>query len=167
MQEGGETALPIAEPLDWARQVGDKRGRSRCARNGTLAVAPRRGDALLFWDMLPGGREVCRRSLHASCPTLKGTKWTATKWLHNRPYGFQGYDPLKLAARCADRKPTCRMLAAEGACDARPEEMLGLRGACRRTCGDCEDCADASDLICLRRNLRSLRAQRKAAGLIT
>jgi hypothetical protein len=29
--------------------------------------------------MLPDGRHVDRRSLHASCPTFKGTKWTATK----------------------------------------------------------------------------------------
>lgn len=160
---GGETALPIAEPLDWARQVGDKGGRSECARNGTLAVFPRRGDALLFWDMLPDGRTVCRRSLHASCPTLAGTKFTATKWIHNGPYGYEGYDALKLAARCADQKPGCRLLAEEGACDDRPNEMIGLLGQCRLACGDCVECAE-SDLLCLRRNLRSQRAARKAAG---
>ncbi len=54
-------------------------GRSACAVNGTLAVWPKKGDALLFWDMMPDGQTVDRRSLHASCPTLKGTKWTATK----------------------------------------------------------------------------------------
>lgn len=56
-----------------------REGRSACANNGTLAVVPNKGDALLFWDMLPDGKTVDRRSLHSSCPTLKGTKWTATK----------------------------------------------------------------------------------------
>lgn len=36
-----------------------------------MAVVPRRGDALLFWDMHPNGTEVDRASLHASCPTIK------------------------------------------------------------------------------------------------
>ena len=45
------------------------------------------GDVLLFWDMEPGGREPDRHALHASCPTFSGTKWTATKWIHNTPYG--------------------------------------------------------------------------------
>jgi hypothetical protein len=36
-----------------------------------MAVIPRRGDALLFWDMHPNGTDVDRASLHASCPTIK------------------------------------------------------------------------------------------------
>ncbi|KAF8069685.1 P4H3 [Scenedesmus sp. PABB004] len=83
------------------------RGAGACAANGSgLAVVPRRGDALLFWDMHVDGRAVDRSSLHASCPTLKGTKWTATKWIHNRPYGA-GYDPLKQAAACDDKRNDC------------------------------------------------------------
>jgi hypothetical protein len=78
VEEGGETALPIAIPIDPKRQSKPS-GLSKCGANGTLAVIPRKGDALLFWDMLPDGKRVDRRSLHASCPTLKGTKWTATK----------------------------------------------------------------------------------------
>jgi hypothetical protein len=42
-----------------------------CAKKGTMAVVPNKGDALLFWDMLPNGQQVDRRALHASCPTLK------------------------------------------------------------------------------------------------
>lgn len=43
-----------------------------CAKKGTgMAVVPRKGDALLFWDMHLDGRTVDRASLHASCPTLK------------------------------------------------------------------------------------------------
>lgn len=49
---------------------------------------PKKGDTLLFWDMHPDGKNVDRHALHASCPTYKGEKWTATKWyvhtLHGR-----------------------------------------------------------------------------------
>ncbi len=75
-------------------------------------------------------------------------------------YGHS-YDPLKIAAKCADLKPDCPALAAAGACDARPREMLGLTGQCRRSCEDCVDCA-ADDVVCLRKNVRSQRARRRA-----
>lgn len=39
--------------------------------------------------------------------SLQGTKWTATKWIHNRPYGT-GFDPLKLAAECKDTAHNCK-----------------------------------------------------------
>jgi hypothetical protein len=42
-----------------------------CVAKGTMAVVPRRGDALLFWDMHPNGTDVDRASLHASCPTIQ------------------------------------------------------------------------------------------------
>ncbi|KAI8464744.1 MAG: hypothetical protein J3K34DRAFT_105036, partial [Monoraphidium minutum] len=140
-------------------QLARKEGLSACGRNGTLAVIPNKGDALLFWDMKPDGQAVDRRSLHASCPTLKGTKWTATKWIHNKPYGTD-YNPLQEAAKCADLKPDCKARAAAGECDGAPAKMLGLAGECRRACNDCDDC-DATDLICLRRNMRSQRLRRK------
>jgi hypothetical protein len=37
-----------------------------------MAIAPKKGDALLFWDMHVDGKTVDRASLHASCPTIKG-----------------------------------------------------------------------------------------------
>jgi len=154
--EGGETSLPLATPIDWDKQRMKKP--SECAKKGTMAVVPNKGDALLFWDMLPNGQQVDRRALHASCPTLKGTKWTATKWLHNRPYGY-GYDPLKKAAECTDVDKNCKELVAQGKCDSDPVNMLGLTGKCRKSCEDCVDCA-ADDIICLRKNMRSQRLQR-------
>jgi prolyl 4-hydroxylase len=78
VEEGGETSLPLAELIDPKRQLLVRP--SECAKKGTLAVRPKKGDALLFWDILPDGKVVDRAALHASCPTLKGTKWTATKW---------------------------------------------------------------------------------------
>jgi len=76
------------------------------------------------------------------------------------PYGL-GYDPLSIAARCEDLKPDCKEMAGKGLCDTNAREMTGLTGQCRRSCRDCVDCA-AGDLICLRKNMRSLRARRRA-----
>eukprot|EP00775_Hariotina_reticulata_P009877 gene9877-10035_t len=153
--EGGETTLPLGTPIDADRQ--NLANPSECALKGSMAIAPKKGDALLFWDMHVDGKTVDRASLHASCPTLKGTKWTCTKWIHNKPYGA-GFDALKQAAECRDRSPECPKLAAEGQCDT-DTSLLGLTGRCRRSCDDCVDCAD-SDIICLRRNMRSLRVLR-------
>lgn len=46
-------------------------GLSPCATKNGIAVKPVKGDALLFFDMEPNGRDVSRASMHASCPTLK------------------------------------------------------------------------------------------------
>ncbi|WP_373531805.1 2OG-Fe(II) oxygenase [Vampirovibrio sp.] len=50
-----------------------------------IQVAPNKGDAILFYNLLPDG-EVDRQSLHASLPVLAGEKWVATKWVRERPY---------------------------------------------------------------------------------
>ncbi|GFR44544.1 hypothetical protein Agub_g5815 [Astrephomene gubernaculifera] len=83
---GGETAFPLGVPIDEARQGVEGRGYSECAGRSGIAVRPRKGDVLLFWDLEPDGQQPDRHNLHASCPTFAGgTKWTATKWIHNRP----------------------------------------------------------------------------------
>ena len=56
---------------------------SACARRG-LAVKPMRGDALVFYGLTPDGQQDLS-SLHGSCPTLKGEKWSATLWIHTHP----------------------------------------------------------------------------------
>jgi prolyl 4-hydroxylase len=49
------------------------------------AIHPVRGDAILFYNMLPDGA-VDRMSLHASLPVEAGEKWVATKWMRERVY---------------------------------------------------------------------------------
>eukprot|EP00884_Botryococcus_braunii_P010199 jgi/Botrbrau1/19180/Bobra.0077s0088.2 len=78
-EEGGETVFPTAE----TKVSGE--GWSDCARAG-LAVKARKGDALLFYGMTPDG-DLDPHSLHGSCPTLKGEKWSATKWIHVGEFG--------------------------------------------------------------------------------
>ncbi len=53
-------------------------GFSECAMK-SLAVRPKKGDAVLFWSLRTDG-SLDRGSMHGSCPVLKGTKWAATKW---------------------------------------------------------------------------------------
>jgi prolyl 4-hydroxylase len=62
-EDGGETYFPEAD----------------------LKIAPVRGDALLFYNVLPDGA-IDRLSLHASLPVTAGEKWVATKWIREREY---------------------------------------------------------------------------------
>jgi prolyl 4-hydroxylase len=92
VQRGGETIFPDAEPaslepaaaarLDAATDAGKL---SACAADAPLAVRPRKGDALLFYSVTPGG-EPDGASLHASCPVEEGVKWSATRWIREGPF---------------------------------------------------------------------------------
>ena len=44
-----------------------------------------KGDALMFYSLHPDG-SLDPTSMHGSCPTLKGDKWSATKWIHVGPF---------------------------------------------------------------------------------
>jgi prolyl 4-hydroxylase len=82
-EEGGETVFPDAEK----KVAGDEW--SECALKG-MAVKAIRGDAVMFFSLNTDGTED-PTSLHGSCPTLKGEKWSATKWIHVGP--TTGYGP--------------------------------------------------------------------------
>ena len=72
-EEGGETAFPHGEWLDEGVQTAG-RTFSECAARGP-AAHPRKGDAVLFWDMVPSGDKLDRYSMHSGCPVIKGIKW--------------------------------------------------------------------------------------------
>lgn len=50
-----------------------------------ISVKPEKGDAILFYNVLPDGG-VDRLSLHASLPVIAGEKWVSTKWVRERAY---------------------------------------------------------------------------------
>ena len=87
VEEGGETVFPRGTPLGGAapEKSGVTQGNAceRALRGdpNVLAVKPRRGDALLFFNVHLNG-EVDERARHAGCPVVRGTKWTATRWQH-------------------------------------------------------------------------------------
>ncbi|XP_031277952.1 probable prolyl 4-hydroxylase 9 isoform X1 [Pistacia vera] len=76
VEEGGETVFPFEDGMnmdgsyDYRECVG-------------LKVKPRRGDALLFYSLLPNGT-IDPTSLHGSCSVIKGQKWVATKWIRDQ-----------------------------------------------------------------------------------
>ncbi|KAF8063844.1 TRN1 [Scenedesmus sp. PABB004] len=120
--EGGETVFPYAE-----RKVSGP-GWSDCARQG-LANKPRRGDALFFYSLTPDG-EVDPASQHGSCPTLNGTKWTCTKWIHVHPFGVAPPPPDPHG--CADTNDQCAEWAYFGECAKNPGYMLvGCKTSCK------------------------------------
>jgi len=49
-----------------------------------LAVRPRQGDAVLFYNQGPGGT-LEGDSEHGGCPVLQGEKWAANIWVWNGP----------------------------------------------------------------------------------
>jgi hypothetical protein len=128
-EEGGETVFPRAS----TKVAGP--GWSECAREG-LAVKPAAGDALLFYGLNPDG-SLDHNSLHGSCPTVKGSKWSATKWIHTGRFGGDAMGALARWNACADLDPACPAWAARGECGANPGFMMA---SCRRSC--VKECLD-------------------------
>ena len=65
---------------------------------------------VLRGSLSPGG-EVDYSSLHGSCPTTAGEKWSATKWIHVGPFG--GTSELQRAKWCVlpPRNPIGQVVA--------------------------------------------------------
>lgn len=63
VEEGGETIFPAVD----------------------LKVGPKKGDAILFWNLHPNGT-VDEQSLHGGLPVTKGTKWCLTKWIRQSKF---------------------------------------------------------------------------------
>ena len=141
VEEGGETVFPHVDAR-WSATAdktggwgdGESPNWSQCASRGP-AVRPKKGDALLFYDLNLKG-EFENTALHAGCPVIKGTKWTATKWIHEQPY----FNPKRHEARCADdgeNAAQCPGWAERGECDTNPNFMLGTTtapGECIASC---------------------------------
>ncbi|PON80250.1 Isopenicillin N synthase [Parasponia andersonii] len=132
--KGGETVFPQAEenPRHKASTTNDDF--SDCAQKG-VAVKARRGDALLFFSLLPTAVPDTK-SLHAGCPVIEGEKWSATKWIH-----VDSFDKdLSAGGTCTDSNENCERWAALGECTKNKEYMVGspeLPGYCRRSCKVC------------------------------
>jgi prolyl 4-hydroxylase len=54
---------------------------------------------LQYHSLKPDGK-VDPSSQHGSCPTLKGTKWSATKWIHIYPLRRNRHRFLGLKSLC-------------------------------------------------------------------
>jgi len=103
VEEGGETVFPLGVPLGREWSAKSKSGgkeddfktaceRARRGDGDVLAVKPRRGDALLFYNAHLNG-ELDELSLHAGCPVVRGVKWTATRWQRVGAVGIGSFAP--------------------------------------------------------------------------
>ncbi|PNH01678.1 Prolyl 4-hydroxylase subunit alpha-1 [Tetrabaena socialis] len=146
-EEGGETVFPnVAAP------GGENAGFSECARYH-LAARPRKGTAILFHSIKPTG-ELERKSLHTACPVIKGTKWSAAKWIHvghyamgsERPELIEQHPQPKVKAQdlppgCEDSDDMCPDWAESGECERNLSFMVGSRarpGKCVASCKRCD-----------------------------
>ncbi|CAA7395330.1 unnamed protein product [Spirodela intermedia] len=130
VQKGGETVFPNAEGKHHHEEDDSW---SECARNG-YAVKPKKGDALLFFS-LRHDATADAASLHGSCPVIEGEKWSATKWIHVRPFELP-----RRRGGCVDEDLKCPQWAAAGECQKNPLYMVGSEsslGFCRRSCKVC------------------------------
>lgn len=132
VEEGGETVFPAAD----AKVSGP--GWSDCARRG-LAVKPTKGAAVLFYSLKPDGT-TDPKSLHGSCPVIKGEKWSAPKWIHTGQVDFSSAHQKAKWGDCMDADDRCGEWAAIGECESNPGYMLPN---CRKSCRRCAERATA------------------------
>ncbi|KAL3132857.1 hypothetical protein ABBQ38_006782 [Trebouxia sp. C0009 RCD-2024] len=128
VEEGGETVFPNSAE----KVVGDQW--SDCAKRG-LAVKTQKGDALLFFSLKPDG-EVDPSSLHGSCATTKGEKWSATKWMHVGSFGLSAEAQKAKWGDCIDGDTKCGEWAALGECTKNPAYMMST---CKKACKACSN----------------------------
>ena len=127
-EEGGETVFPYAkgDPV-----TGDEW--SECAKQG-LAVKALKGNALFFYGLKPDGTGDSK-STHGSCPTLKGEKYSATKWIHVGAFNI-GRVVKASPKGCRDENALCEEWADMGECERNPGYM---RDTCKLSCRLCEE----------------------------
>eukprot|EP00879_Flechtneria_rotunda_P002604 GHRR01002805.1.p1 GENE.GHRR01002805.1~~GHRR01002805.1.p1 ORF type:complete len:312 (+),score=60.59 GHRR01002805.1:150-1085(+) len=128
-EEGGETVFPDVDPS--LKVEGE--GWSDCAKNG-LAHKPKKGDALMFYSLTPDGVED-PHSLHGSCPTTKGEKWSATKWIHVDAFGQDAEWQKDKWKGCSDNNENCVYWAGTGECGKNPAYMHMY---CKLSCRLCD-----------------------------
>jgi len=157
VEEGGETAFPDSNKWVFPEQATRQGSFSPCAA-GSVAFKPKKGDALMFWSIHPNGKSEDPLSMHTGCPVLKGIKWTATKWIHAKPFRPTTYGKLENPdpdpGLCKDAEERCTDWAEKGECQKNPGFMVGDVGApgrCRRSCKACTPCADG-DVVCYDQN---------------
>lgn len=126
-EDGGETVFPYADEKVSGPEWSD------CALKG-LAVKAVRGNALLFYSLKPDGTED-PKSTHGSCPTLKGVKYSATRWLHVSAFAHASGGSDEEDENCDDENDRCEEWAIYGECDRNPDFMTQY---CRKSCKGCD-----------------------------
>ncbi|EFJ42276.1 hypothetical protein VOLCADRAFT_67269 [Volvox carteri f. nagariensis] len=155
----GESPGPDLAPVSACEcMYAEQSNPSACAK-GHVAYKPKRGDALMFFDVKPDYTTTDGHSMHTGCPVVAGVKWNAVKWIHGTPFRRmrRNKPPLPDPGVCTDLHEMCDTWARAGECQNNPGYMLGSNtgiGNCRLACKDCELC-DQGDQACYQRNRES------------
>ena len=89
---------------------------------------------MLFWSV-NNENTIDPHSMHAGCPVIAGEKWTATKWIHARPFRWTAPAPPKAPPGCDNKHELCKAWANAGECKKNPGFMLQ---DCRWACKACD-----------------------------
>lgn len=119
----------------------------KCGGRLRAAVKPKKGDALLFFDMDPPLTSEDPYSTNEGCPVISGVKWSATIWMHQGH--FRDYDYVASPTKCVDTNKECPNWAKNGECEKNPKYM---NVGCRLSCGICRACEEG-DVLCERKNM--------------
>jgi len=87
VEEGGSTWFPKAGGLPDPGMPGGAASFSSCEADVGLHSYPKRGKVIIFYSMMASG-DTDEYSLHAGCPPIVGDKWSANKWVWNKPTNF-------------------------------------------------------------------------------
>lgn len=159
VEEGGETSFPAGKWIEYDRQQ-HPLGYSECGAKG-VSIKPKKGDAILFWSLKLTTNKKDAWSLHAGCPVIRGEKFSATSWIHVKPFAPGSAPQLSQPdfGACQDGHAKCPQWAAAGECARNPVYMRGnarQKGQCRLSCKVCRVCA-AGDVLCQRENERPVK----------
>lgn len=115
-----------------------------------VSFKPQKGSALLFFSTNVDGTHDPLSS-HSGCPVIKGAKWTATIWIHSRPFRPKTFEVPEGKGESIDpglcqdslaSKSKCNEWKEAGECVKNPAFMNETCGA---TCGACAPCQSISE----------------------
>ncbi|KAH8280047.1 hypothetical protein KR018_002264 [Drosophila ironensis] len=81
LQDSGINGDRIATVLFYLTDV--EQGGATAFPNIQKVVFPQRGAAVMWYNLLDDGTPD-KRTLHAACPVIVGSKWVSTKWIRER-----------------------------------------------------------------------------------
>lgn len=133
-EKGGNRLLTVIIYLSAAEEGGET---EFLEINKKIVAA--KGSAVMFYNLKPrcdGVNPSCvdKKTRHAGLMPVKGQKWVATKWIHERAY--QDAEAAGNQRGCYDKHPRCNewSLRSPSECKANPHWM---RNNCRLSCNVC------------------------------
>jgi len=98
VEEGGETGfLKYSDLTRFKAEKYDIHTSNPCDTYAVLTVKPKKGDAVLFYDLSVSGYQEGQiewESLHTGCGVKKGEKWACNVWMYNKPFHDETSDSV-------------------------------------------------------------------------